>query len=144
MNSNNQMKESVKELSEASVLIAINKPVNLKATKMISDEFTDSTWIVDSGASFHMTSHLEWLNDYRELNDKLYLQLGDDSSITANGKGFIDTNHGIINNVYYVPELSANLLSIAACDKIMVSSQSAQIQKLFSKREKLNCLEEVC
>lgn len=133
----NQAKDNTKEAPKGSLLIAINKPANLKVTKMVSDEFTNSIWIVDSGASFHMTSHLEWLSDYRELNDKLYLQLGDDSTIAAHGRGFIDTNHGTINNVYYVPESGANLLSIAACAKDNgIFTHCTDTEVVFKKGEK--------
>ena len=34
-------------------------------------------WLIDSGASFHMTLHREWFYEYERYNDNFFL--GDDS-----------------------------------------------------------------
>jgi hypothetical protein len=41
-------------------------------------------WLVDSGASFHMTPHREWLCEY-ERYDRGNVFLGDDSTIKIIG-----------------------------------------------------------
>lgn len=78
-------------------------------------KFTTSYWIADSGASFHMTSHFEWLAGYVELTDKFPVRLGDDREVMVHGKGFIETTSGILEPVFYLPEISDNLFSVASC-----------------------------
>jgi len=92
-------------------------------TQSNDDEYVTSTWIADSGASFHMTSHIEWLIDYREFTEKLAVRLGDSHLVKAYGKGYIETSHGIIDPVFYLPDISDNLFSLASC---------AKMQKIFA------------
>ncbi|KAJ0589103.1 putative RNA-directed DNA polymerase [Helianthus annuus] len=73
-------------------------------------------WFMDSGASNHMTGKIE---NFIELNDsfKLNVKLGDKKNVRVEGKGTIimyvnDTEFKILENVYYVPSLEYNLLSV--------------------------------
>ncbi|KAJ9554165.1 hypothetical protein OSB04_018210 [Centaurea solstitialis] len=72
-------------------------------------------WILDSGCSNHMTSHQEWFSDLDE-DFKHTVKLGNDSRIVVAGKGTIRMKvNGItqvISDVYYIPELRSNLLSL--------------------------------
>lgn len=72
-------------------------------------------WIADSGASFHMTAHREWIADYSELLTKFNVRLGDNRELQVEGKGFIETTNGILEPVYYLPGISENLFSVASC-----------------------------
>ena len=42
-------------------------------------------WLIDSGASFHMTPHREWLSEYEKYNGNVFL--GDDSPKKIMGHG---------------------------------------------------------
>jgi hypothetical protein len=46
-------------------------------------------WIMDSGASNHMTSHLEWFTTYQQLQTPIRIDLGNNTRIYAQGKGNI-------------------------------------------------------
>ena len=75
----------------------------------------DEIWFLDSGCSNHMSGNREW---FSELNEsfKQTVKLGNDSRIAVMGKGSVRMQvNGIvqvISNVYYIPELKNNLLSI--------------------------------
>ena len=42
-------------------------------------------WLIDSGASFHMTAHREWFSEYEKYNGNVFL--GDDSPKKITGHG---------------------------------------------------------
>lgn len=72
-------------------------------------------WILDSGCSNHMCSNKEW---FFEFDDKFRrtVKLGDNSKMMAMGKGHIKLNikgiTQVFTEVYFIPELKNNLLSI--------------------------------
>lgn len=80
-----------------------------------------SNWIVDSGASANMTCQCNIYVSYRTLNPPECVIIGDGQSIDAIGIGHMqievhigDGNYRctILQDVYYMPNLSANLLSV--------------------------------
>ena len=73
-------------------------------------------WLIDSGASFHMTSHREWFCEY-ESYDGGDVFLGDDSSYKIIGRGrvkvrFRDGRVKTLPGVLHIPSLARNLLSV--------------------------------
>ena len=85
-----------------------------------------SEWIIDSGATQHMTFERNTLEDYIEFKQPSVVNLGDNRSIFAYGKG---TYHikAVVNgklqkialrDVLYLPELDKNLLSVRAMVKL--------------------------
>jgi len=72
-------------------------------------------WFLDSGCSNHMTGGKSWFVDLDE-GFKHFVRLGNSSKMVVQGKGNIRFEvEGIIlvlTNVYYVPNLTNNLLSI--------------------------------
>lgn len=99
-----------------------------------NSEFIKSKWIADSGASFHMTSHIEWIVDYREFKNKISVRLGDSHVVKAHGKGFIETTCGILDPVFYLPDISENLFSVASCAKVYkIFALSTDKHMIFSK-----------
>ncbi|CAO2836221.1 unnamed protein product [Amaranthus hypochondriacus] len=73
-------------------------------------------WFFDSGASNHMCGRREYFID---LDDKVQgnVSLGDSSKLQVKGKGKIrifqkNGNEEYISNVYYVPNMKSNILSI--------------------------------
>lgn len=71
-------------------------------------------WIADSGASNHMTYCREWFHVYQRFEDTREIQCSNGQSIPALGKGIIRTKQGDICDVFYVPDIAANLFSLGA------------------------------
>jgi hypothetical protein len=71
------------------------------------------SWFVDSGASFHITSHKEYFTSYtRSFTGQV--RMGNSGSLTIVGKGTIciETNIGcmLVLDVRHVPDIRLNLL----------------------------------
>ena len=78
-------------------------------------------WLIDSGASKHMTSFKESFENLSEHNSSHKVNLGDDYQYTIKGSGEssykIDSGKSIkMKDVLFVPGLKKNLLSISALD----------------------------
>ncbi|TVY12516.1 Retrovirus-related Pol polyprotein from transposon TNT 1-94, partial [Lachnellula arida] len=73
-----------------------------------------SKLILDSGASEHYTFNKDWLLDYKSVSNKS-IRIANGHSLAVLGKGNIPVkaknNEIIIKNVFYVPDLKANLIS---------------------------------
>lgn len=93
--------------------------LTFKTALVASDEVelpengTKTIWMVDSGASFHMTPNSNWLQDLRitKINK---IRLGDGKCVESNLVGTLEHSTGSLLNVHVVPELKYNLLSIPA------------------------------
>ena len=68
-------------------------------------------FLIDSRASNHMVSSKESFYSLH-LTGGTRIHMGNESQILAFGKGSIQFEHGVFNNVLYVPSLTTNLLSI--------------------------------
>ena len=86
-----------------------------------NDVSSDCGWIVDSGASRHMTWNRDMYSEYSELTIPQPVKLGDGRKVNANGKGTIklkvmsSRDKEVIftlTEVLHVPEMSCNLLSV--------------------------------
>ena len=85
-----------------------------------------SHWIIDSGATQHMTFEQDALVDYVEFKQPSIVNLGDNRSILAYGKGtyrikaVVDDHIQNISlrDVLYLPDLDKNLLSVRAMIKL--------------------------
>lgn len=77
-------------------------------------ELPITTWIADSGASNHMTYNKEWFHIYQRFKTPRKIQCSNGSFIPAEGKGVIRTKQGDLVDVFYVPDIAANLFSISA------------------------------
>lgn len=76
---------------------------------------TDKVWFLDLGCSNHMTGNKQWFTTF---DDKFSysVKLGNNARLQVKGKGTIklkvEGRTHMISDVYYIPELSANLLSM--------------------------------
>ena len=68
-------------------------------------------WVLDSGASHHMTSSKESFA-LLSSSSTSSIEVGDSTFIPVQGQGDSVVDDGCIYNVLYVPNISANLLSI--------------------------------
>ncbi|KAE8676644.1 hypothetical protein F3Y22_tig00111582pilonHSYRG00249 [Hibiscus syriacus] len=91
-----------------------------KETLLLSRKETDggqaNSWYLDSGASNHMCGRKDM---FVELDESVSgnVSFGDDSTITVKGRGnilirFKYGRHQFILNVYYVPNMKSNILSL--------------------------------
>jgi hypothetical protein len=87
-------------------------------------------WLVDSGASFHMTPHREWFCEY-ERYDGGNVFLGDDSTTRIIGRGkfklrLIDGRIRTLPGVLHIPGLARNLIFVRKMD-------DAGVKTIFEK-----------
>ena len=72
-------------------------------------------WYLDSGASNHMTGNKELFADMKDLTGTV--SFGDASKVKVRGIRRVafelkDGRGGHIENVYYIPEMKSNILSV--------------------------------
>ncbi|MCR2847992.1 hypothetical protein, partial [Heyndrickxia coagulans] len=83
----------------------------------------NEVWIVDSGASDHMTGTKHLFTSYRPPSRQMTVKTADGSISQVEGIGSIPVTSAItLHNVLYVPRLSCNLLSISKLVKDMECS----------------------
>ena len=78
------------------------------------------TWLIDSGATQHMTRSKSCLTNYQAMKP-VTVHLADDGTVEAIGRGDVhmemQTPHGlrkgVLKNVWFVPRLSRDLFSVA-------------------------------
>lgn len=76
-------------------------------------------WIFDSGATSHMTYRRESLFDFQEINDNIFVVLGNGQELAIKGKSNVKIKklvnnkwiEAVIVDVLYVPNLNKNLFS---------------------------------
>jgi len=110
---------------------------NTKCYAFTSQELNPkATWIVDSGASCHMTAQKELFQTYKPVCKKVYF--GNNQTLDAIGIGNVDikTKEGtqiMLSNVLHVPGLHQNLLSVQAIaqqgHKITFVNQKCKIEQ---------------
>ncbi|KAH7434388.1 hypothetical protein KP509_06G015500 [Ceratopteris richardii] len=76
-------------------------------------------WLLDTGATNHMTPSRHWLDNYTLLTKKIRVYLGDDHCLQAAGIGnmHVSLPSGasiIIKDIFHIPCLSRNLVSVSS------------------------------
>ena len=87
--------------------------------KAVHSNGADDHWIIDSGATRHITSHKDWYSLLRPVGDDIVVAVGNDAKCPVKGTGTISfmKNDSVTKNlsdVLYVPDIKRNLLSVAA------------------------------
>ncbi|MCO5581864.1 hypothetical protein L7F22_035753 [Adiantum nelumboides] len=90
--------------------------MHLYAAIASSSPFADD-WYLDTGATHHMTGTQSWLHDCHPVSSSFEVRLGDDSLYKAASKGSLhlrlpNGSITIVPEIYYVPGLTKNLLSV--------------------------------
>lgn len=80
---------------------------------------SDCSWVLDSGASRHMTSEKSLYSSMQPLQEPIIVKVGNNAKCPAEGTGsvsFVDSNGTVkkLSNVLYVPQIKRNLISVAA------------------------------
>ena len=84
-----------------------------------SKKFLQDKWLVDSGATQHMSCNSHWFSSMQDIPPK-EIRLGDHGITHATGLGSIritatqgeEPLNGTLTNVLYAPDLAGNLLSV--------------------------------
>ena len=87
--------------------------VKLGATEKLSGKCSLLPWIVDMGASHHMTGQLECLTNVRNILE-YSVGLPNGAEIVATKEGTVVLNDKLrLTNVLYVPSLHCNAVSVS-------------------------------
>jgi len=94
------------EMNEVFLLMAQNE-VNINS---------DTLWYLDSGTSNHICGHKYLFKDMQKIEDG-DVSFGDASKVEVKGRGMVcylqkDGLIGSLQDVYYVPDLNTNILSM--------------------------------
>ena len=92
------------------------------ALKVGDSNSVGDVWWVDSGATQHMSPGRKEFESYTEFDQKLKVNLADNSFMLAHGKGIVnlrlyDTNRKVdvtLENTLYVPDIKNRLFSISS------------------------------
>jgi hypothetical protein len=73
---------------------------------------SSSSWVLDSGASFHMTSNHSKLASSKPVPDGDSVQTVDGTLCHITHEGSLCNSHFTVPNIFFVPELSMDLLLV--------------------------------
>jgi hypothetical protein len=95
--------------------------ISLLHYSALTETIEDDMWIIDSGASRHMTGDQARLSDLNVRKTLYKVELGDKSTYPIEGFGQASIklesgNHVHLSNVLYVPGLEKNLVSISCLE----------------------------
>jgi GAG-pre-integrase domain len=81
-----------------------------------ADSNNESVWYLNTGASNHMCGYKHMFTEIEEIVEG-HVSFGDASKVKVKGQGEIliqckDVNEMFISNVYYVPNMKSNILSL--------------------------------
>lgn len=117
-------------------------------TSEVGKRVLESTeqWILDSGASAHMTYNLNYFDSFTESSENEAIRLGNNVELPIKGRGSIKIQknlhgkwqEGKITNVLYVPDLKKNLLSEG-----VIASKGMKIIKMHDHVEIYDCENEL-
>ncbi|KAE8666831.1 1-aminocyclopropane-1-carboxylate [Hibiscus syriacus] len=100
-------KKQIEELQQILSSMTI-QPINVAYTA------SSIQWIIDSGASDHMTGNIDLLEEYSESSLPTSIKIAYGSLTTVKGSGSVTLNKNLLlHNVLYVPRLACNLLSVS-------------------------------
>ena len=107
---------------QASVVESESDGEVLVATSLSASSVRSSTsWVLDSGCTFHMCPNKGWFSTYEEVTGGVVL-MGNDARCHIRGVGDvrIKMHDGVIrtlSKVYHIPELKRNLISLGTLEK---------------------------
>ena len=88
------------------------------STAMNTQVQKHNSWIVDSGASDHMTGNAKLFSAYKSNSENLMVRIADGSLSKVAGIGSVTITENLtLNSVLLVPNLTCNLLSVSKLAK---------------------------
>jgi len=108
-----------------------------------SNDISAKTWIVDSGATSHMTNNRNLFTTFQSCDGE-NVCVGDGHTLTVEGKGKVNISFKLKNNnvqklqlndVLYIPEISYNLLSISKSTEKGIKTNFAENECCFMNFE---------
>ncbi|CAA7043466.1 unnamed protein product [Microthlaspi erraticum] len=88
-------------------------------------------WVIDSGATHHVTHNRSLYVDYRDL-DQTFVKLPNGLTVRIVGIGFIQLTDAIsLHEVLYIPEFKFNLISVSVLTKSLHSMVSFTSENWF-------------
>lgn len=104
----------------------------LSSVSQTINEIETNEWVVDSGASTHMTKNRNMIEEIQETNTEIKTAKNN-SILRSTGRGNINSTNCTLSNVLAIPDLSRNLLSVnAITDKdgvVKFSKNNVEIKK---------------
>lgn len=102
----------------------------------------ENFWLIDSGASQHISSRLDWFSSYSAFEEPIPLRLGDGTFMFANGEGEIKVEmlvHGkwkpsTLTKVWFVPKSGQNLFSSGAALNYELSEHATKDVREFKNK----------
>lgn len=78
---------------------------------------TAATWLVASAATHHATGNRSLLSGFKSVDD-LNIQTGDGRRMPVSGLGYVSTETVVLPDVWFVPGLNQNIVSISQLIKL--------------------------
>jgi len=89
-----------------------SQPRGSVSVAAVSPATSSPSWVLDSGASFHVTSDQSQLASCKPAMDGAFVKTADGTSCSITHKGSLCDSRFSVPNVSFVPQLSMNLLSV--------------------------------
>jgi len=124
------------KIEEANIAHGGDPDAVLLMAATCEDKMKGEEWYLDSGCSNHMTSRREWLTNF-DASKKTSIKLADSRKLASEGSENIvmKNNFGgkvIIEDVFYVPDMKCNLMSISQLvEKGFSVTMDGESSKLF-------------
>lgn len=125
----NKLKDNKSQGSNVVTSPKINKPitssdddVTLFANALSTNDASNDSWIIDSGATQHMCNNKKYFCTFVEFSTPSKVEVGDGRPLAAVGEGSISLKVNLPNDivktcvlekVLFVPELAHNLISVS-------------------------------
>ncbi|CAO1612677.1 unnamed protein product [Jaminaea pallidilutea] len=134
-NNNNNNNGSTNRTEAAALAEEVLPATAIKGEK--SNEPTKIPWILDSGATSHMTNDLTILSDIKPATGKIGTAGPMDLDCTAIGSTVVKTSHGNMKllRVLFVPELKENLISLLTLIRSGVSIEWSKDKLTFKLKD---------
>lgn len=118
------LKKKKRDLPEGSPggLLMIKKDYYLVSALTGSLKNSAQSWLVDSGASRHMTGNKDFLENFKELKVTSQVELGDDANYEIRGIGSVSFHLDSVDSLHFedvlfVPGLTKNLISVGVIEE---------------------------
>jgi len=79
---------------------------------------TAATWLIASAATHHATGNRSLLSGFKTIEDDLNIQTGDGRRMPVGGRGYVITDTVVLPDVWFVPGLNQNIVSISQLIKL--------------------------